>query len=294
VVTLLVALLACRMAQPDRSAEGKFIPRYGPATPEFEAFRDRLIANQFLDTITARLTDSIRLPKDVTIATAHCAEPNASYEPTARRVTLCYELVEDLSNRFSDDPEAGYLVGGAVLFALMHELGHALVDVLALPITGREEDAVDQLATILLLEQGASGDSLAFGAIGWMITNAESARLDRLRFADDHALDLQRVYNLVCWIWGRDPGKYPQVVEEGWLPDHRRDKCQHEYQLLSASWSRLIDNRIAHLQRLRKGLTECIGCGCLSLGQCEFANPGDRLGRRGPGPRRLMESNTCR
>ena len=46
-----------------------------------------------------------------------------------------------------------------------------------------------------------------------------------------------------------------------------------------------IDERIAELQRLRAGLTECIGCGCLSLNRCKFANAGDRVARLGPGPR---------
>jgi len=54
---------------------------------------------------------------------------------------------------------------------------------------------------------------------------------------------------------------------------------------LSQSWSARIDERIAELQRLRAGLTECIGCGCLSLGRCQFANPGDRAARLGSGPR---------
>ncbi len=46
-----------------------------------------------------------------------------------------------------------------------------------------------------------------------------------------------------------------------------------------------IDEHIAELQRLRAGLTGCIGCGCLSLDRCRLANPGDRAGRVGPGPR---------
>jgi MerR family redox-sensitive transcriptional activator SoxR len=54
---------------------------------------------------------------------------------------------------------------------------------------------------------------------------------------------------------------------------------------LSASWGRRIDEHIAELQRLRAGLTACIGCGCLSLDRCRLANPGDRAGRLGPGPR---------
>jgi MerR family redox-sensitive transcriptional activator SoxR len=54
---------------------------------------------------------------------------------------------------------------------------------------------------------------------------------------------------------------------------------------LSASWTRRIDDRMAELQRLKAGLTQCIGCGCLSLGQCQLANPGDAVARAGPGPR---------
>jgi len=54
---------------------------------------------------------------------------------------------------------------------------------------------------------------------------------------------------------------------------------------LSGGWTGRIDERIAGLQRLRAGLTGCIGCGCLSLDRCKLANPGDRAARRGPGPR---------
>ena len=54
---------------------------------------------------------------------------------------------------------------------------------------------------------------------------------------------------------------------------------------LSGAWTKRIDQRIAELQRLRAGLTQCIGCGCLSIDKCRLANPADRAGRRGPGPR---------
>jgi MerR family redox-sensitive transcriptional activator SoxR len=57
---------------------------------------------------------------------------------------------------------------------------------------------------------------------------------------------------------------------------------------LSAGWTRRIRERIAELERLEAGLTECIGCGCLSLDRCKLANPGDRVAARGPGPRFWM------
>jgi MerR family redox-sensitive transcriptional activator SoxR len=68
------------------------------------------------------------------------------------------------------------------------------------------------------------------------------------------------------------------------LPPHgvpsRRD-----WSRLSATWSGRIDERIAELERLKAGLTECIGCGCLSLDRCKPANPDDRAARLGSGPR---------
>ncbi len=54
---------------------------------------------------------------------------------------------------------------------------------------------------------------------------------------------------------------------------------------LSKGWTARIDERIVELERLREGLTGCIGCGCLSLSRCKLANPGDRAARLGPGPR---------
>jgi len=219
---------------------GRFIALYGPATPDFEDFRSGLMANRFLDTIATRLNDSLRIPTNIVLATAHCDEPNAAYNPASHTVTLCYELFKSLSERFMKEPGSDYLVSGTVVFALMHELGHALVDVLALPTTGREEDAVDQLATILMLQQGATGDSLAFGAVGWFALKARSSELDNLAFADDHGLDQQRVYNIICWIYGKDPDRYPEIVADTLLPLHRREGCPSEYYRVAESWRRLL------------------------------------------------------
>ena len=64
-----------------------------------------------------------------------------------------------------------------------------------------------------------------------------------------------------------------------------RAPTRRDWSRLSSGWSARIDDRIAELERLRRGLTECIGCGCLSLERCKLANPQDRAADRGPGPR---------
>jgi MerR family redox-sensitive transcriptional activator SoxR len=64
-----------------------------------------------------------------------------------------------------------------------------------------------------------------------------------------------------------------------------RAPTRRDWSRLSSKWSSRIDQRIAELERLKVGLTECIGCGCLSLERCKLANPEDRAAQHGPGPR---------
>lgn len=71
-------------------------------------------------------------------------------------------------------------------------------------------------------------------------------------------------------------------LPEGRVPDGS------DWAKLSGGWTSRIDELIAELQRLRAGLTGCIGCGCLSLDRCQLANPGDRAARYGSGPRYWM------
>ena len=77
------------------------------------------------------------------------------------------------------------------------------------------------------------------------------------------------------------------------LPDERTP-TRRDWKQLSENWRSELDYRIAQLTRLRDTLTECIGCGCLSLGACKLVNPGDRLGGEGSGPRTLLlEKEDC-
>ncbi|HEX3317133.1 MAG TPA: redox-sensitive transcriptional activator SoxR [Solirubrobacteraceae bacterium] len=64
-----------------------------------------------------------------------------------------------------------------------------------------------------------------------------------------------------------------------------RVPTRRDWSRLSSGWGARIDERIAELERLKRGLTDCIGCGCLSLGRCKLSNPGDRAAALGPGPR---------
>lgn len=116
---------------------------------------------------------------------------NAFYIPAETRIVFCYELRELLASIFVPDgawtPEQQDRVDGAFRFILMHEVGHALVHVLDLPVTGREEDVVDQLAVFHLVrdgdEKGAQAAVAGVSAIQPASSEFRRARLRRRALA---------------------------------------------------------------------------------------------------------------
>ena len=107
------------------------------------------------------------LPRRLRLVTAECGEPGAFYRPAPGEVVLCYESLRTLYAQgqahrqalgLGEDHPLRY-VRANVRFMVLHELGHALVDLFDLPVTGRQEDAVDQLAAILMLRFGGRDES---------------------------------------------------------------------------------------------------------------------------------------
>src|SRR4029077_19470776 len=72
------------------------------------------------------------------------------------------------------------------------------------------------------------------------------------------------------------------AVELDKLPPGRAP-TRRDWSRLSRTWTSRIDGRIRELERLRAGLTQCIGCGCLSLDRCRLPPP-PRPARRAPPP----------
>jgi hypothetical protein len=234
---------------------GDFKVAYGTVkNPDYrelqQIFKDTAL---FEETVKA-LNETLALPADVTVTLRECGEINAFYEPDSRRISMCYELVSAFTEMFLADAEteeeaeaAGVSVAGATLFIFFHETGHALIDLLDLPITGREEDAVDQLATLILLEAGEDGENAALdGASSFLSEEEEEGSedeegFDDLAFWDEHSLDEQRFYNIVCWLYGKDPEGYAYLVQDETLPEARAESCPGEYERMSKAWETLLE-----------------------------------------------------
>ena len=229
---------------------GTFRLTYAPVQdPDYREVRDIFKEAGFLEEAVQGLNETFRIPKDVEVTMRECGEANAYYEHDSRRISLCYELVGYFSEMFftdteteEDEDEAGEAVAGATLFTLLHELGHALIDLWDLPITGREEDAVDQLATIILLEGGEDGQMAALSGADsfWGAEEEGESDEEDPTFWDEHSMGEQRWYNIVCWSYGSDPEGLSDLVGDDWLPEARASQCPDEFARMSKAWDSLL------------------------------------------------------
>jgi hypothetical protein len=199
----------------------------------------------FEETVDA-LNEEFALPADVPVVMRECGEVNAFYDPDAGEISLCYELVEHYAEIFMADAqtdeeqeEAGASVASATMFTFFHEMGHALISIYDLPVTGREEDAVDQLAVMILLEGGEDGENAAIDGANSFV-GEEEQEMDDLSFWDEHSFDEQRFYNILCWIYGKDPEGYQYLVDDETLPADRAERCPTEYHRMSRAWESLL------------------------------------------------------
>lgn len=184
------------------------------------------------------------VPRDLQIAFTDCGEPSASYDPAQTAIFMCYELVNRLIRDYrryaQSDSVLAVSVWQTTLFVFYHELGHALIDMLDLPVTGREEDAVDQLATIVLLEAGAEGRDAALSGAEWFQSNSRRTG-SRAPFWDEHSLDQQRYFNILCWVYGSDTTAHRALLGRDWgLPAARAERCPAEYDRMSRAWNLML------------------------------------------------------
>ncbi len=158
------------------------------------------------------------------------------------------------------EEEAAGFMAGTMIFIFLHELGHGLVDLLDLPVVGPEEDVVDEFATMLLLEAVREADTPAEAeqTLTMLLNAAQSWQLmwkgmksrlakdpDAFPWWGEHSADIKRYYNILCLLYGSDPGTFWPIVVESGIPIERARKCEREYGGKKRNWERLLERHFA-------------------------------------------------
>lgn len=128
-------------------------------------------------------------------------------------------------------------VAANVQFTLCHELTHALISTFDIPVLGREEAAADQISTLCVLYPESTADrdpqateKLVAVADAWRLEWELDKESGGTAYWDEHALDIQRFYNVLCMLYGSDPEKFEALPNNLDLPWQRAWTCaDHEY-----------------------------------------------------------------
>lgn len=198
------------------------------------------------------------LPNPIRYVMAECGRADAFYSRDNNEVVVCYEQLGLLLQRGEELARARHLgdaypqryVIANLRYILLHETGHALIELLDIPATGRQEDAVDQLATMLMQHFAALDESPATVsenldmAANWLLAHS-TGEYDLAAYADEHALGEQRFFNIQCLIYGSDPVRFAGIVASKGLTPERAKGCPAEAKRVFRAWLRLLLPHVA-------------------------------------------------
>lgn len=193
---------------------------------------------------------AVRLPIDLSVKMKSCGKINAWYQRHGEDalVTVCYDyLAHVYTNVPKEETSTGLTavdaVEGQIFYVIFHEMGHAMFDLLDIPIFGRPEDDADEFSTYIMLAFGPEdARRLITGAAYSYETMMKKPDLDvKMKlFADVHGASAQRYYNLLCLAYGAHPGLFADVAKRGFLPETRAKDCNYEYRELSYAFRKLV------------------------------------------------------
>ena len=198
------------------------------------------------------LASAFELPNTLTVKGVNGFGGGPFFNPEDNSITLPYEFATVVLGVIAQsDPEQsqhelGESVGAVNSFIFAHEFGHALIHNFELPVLGREEDAADGLATVVLLLAEEGSTYAAEAAEFWLNFSGRQTPPKLAEYADNHSFDRQRADNILCWIGGSNEAILQAFVEDEVLPESRAVSCPAEWELLKTSAEQVLDPHLAH------------------------------------------------
>lgn len=224
-----------------------------------QALAEEILKAGEIDKIAEGFADAFVLPVDLKIHVSN-EEGSPFYDPSTKTVTVFYDFANLTANIIKasqtnskgtiDDTELGKQWASVNDFILIHELAHAFVDVLEIPVTGREEDAADGMATWFFADYVPGGAEYAFAAARFFAALQDFQGLpDALQFADEHSLSIQRAGDIACKVAGSTEENLAAIARIGVLPDTRLRRCPAEYEQMSKAWTALLKPHLRATQQ---------------------------------------------
>jgi len=236
--------------KPDQESAQMVVTYQDATTPAAIQGRALMQNARVLEDLADYINGYLKLPFGIELVGSQCDDPNAFWSAADKRITICYEFADLFLAAFNTDPDerttdpARAAVNSTIATAY-HEVGHAVISIYDLPATGRLEDVADQFTAYMWLvpDDNIKNDAPEIVKDFTQMFKRFSANRSGLvddDFADAHSLDLIRMYNLACWVYGADPAANADVIAQVGLPKERADRCEFEFQQISKAWQKLL------------------------------------------------------
>ncbi|MFZ2018320.1 MAG: DUF4344 domain-containing metallopeptidase [Methyloceanibacter sp.] len=223
-------LLAASVPQPALAQSQIEISYDEPASAELRPIYEQLRAQGVLQQLQLFM-EPLRLPKPLKVRTAECGPTLEPYTPGGP-VTICYEVLEQVAKlvqQHSRDPAYQQaLIYGAFIQTALHNMSLGIFDVLGVPIWGREYDAADRLAALIMTQFGEDVMATTVESTTQIFQWSDKTWTGR-DFANTASPDAQRFYNYLCIAYAASPNDYDYLVRGGTLPKERAERCGDEY-----------------------------------------------------------------
>lgn len=203
----------------------------------YELIKESGVNEQFIE-----LSDEL-FPFEQPMKLVYGGEEGPLYDPSNHTVYIPYAFILEAQHYFSKHRPKSEVDQGAIdtlMHTLLHEAGHALVSDNGIPILGKEEDAVDNLATIIMLQYLDGGAEAAINAADMFAFESEDGGeyYDFGEYAGEHSFDMQRYFATLCLVYGSDPEANKGLldeIEDDYLAD-RKETCEETYLQLDYNW----------------------------------------------------------
>ena len=227
-------------------AENKVFVIYDKPINSLELkLEEEVRASGVIEDVAEFINEQIALPTPLYFTMGGAEGP--LYDSALNKVFMPYTFIQEVKDRFSDAKysETGVSVADATMDAVMHtlfhELAHALIFTYELPVLGKEEDAADSLASVLLIEYFDNGAEIAISAADLFdLESGDVTEFEEGDFWDEHSLDAQRFYSTMCYVYGSDAQKYESLANEIGFSQDRLELCIEEYENIVRSWFTIL------------------------------------------------------
>ena len=254
-ITVALALMVPRTTIAAEAQANRMVVEYVPPTnPAHQALYEKLKERRVLEKLQ-EVFSPFRLPMELKLRTVGCdGVSNAWYQKPAPgsssppSVNVCYEYLAEIAQSLPPETTPAGITPmdamvGQFFYVFAHEMGHAMFDVLGIPVFGREEDAADDFATYLMLRFGDEESRALITGAAYSYrkyVQGSQVTVPLAAFSDAHSAPAQRFYNLLCTAYGSDATRYGDFVEKGYLPKSRASSCKREYNTTAFAFRELI------------------------------------------------------